>query len=239
METGRASPSCSDDTRVRLAFLVSGRGSNLEAVLSAVADGRLVGVEPVLVISNRPAVRALEVAGAHGVPSRLVARADYPDASARDAAAGGALSAAGADLALLAGYDQLLHRSFFAAFGGHTINIHPSLLPRHGGRGMVGLAVHRSVLAAGDAETGVTVHQVTPELDAGPLLAQVRLPVMPGDSAEQLAARVLAVEHRVIVEVLARLVREPLAEGPSASMTAALPPATGPHPTHERRRTHA
>jgi phosphoribosylglycinamide formyltransferase-1 len=224
---------------MRLAFLVSGRGSNLEAVLSAVAGGRLERVEPVLVISNRPSVRALEVAGAHGVPTRVLVRADYPDASARDAAAGVALSSAGADLALLAGYDQLLHRSFFGAFGGQTINIHPSLLPRHGGRGMVGLAVHRSVLAAGDVETGVTVHQVTPELDAGPMLEQVRLPVIRGESPEQLAARVLAVEHRVIVEVLARLAAEPLAEGSSASMTAALPPATGPHPTHERRRTHA
>jgi phosphoribosylglycinamide formyltransferase-1 len=224
---------------VRLGFLVSGRGSNLEAVLSAVAGGRLVGVDPVLVISNRPAVRALAVARAHGVPARILLRADYPDASARDAAAGEALSAAGADLALLAGYDQLLHRSFFVAFRGQTINIHPSLLPRHGGRGMVGMAVHRSVLAAGDRETGVSVHRVTPELDAGPMLEQVRLPVMGGESAEQLAARLLAVEHRVIVEVLARLAGEPLAEGPSASMTAALPPATGPLSTHERRRTHA
>lgn len=224
---------------MRLAVLVSGRGSNLEAVLSAVDDGRLTGVEPVLVISNRPGVRALEVAAAHGVPVRVLRRSDYPDATARDATSGQAISDAGANLALLAGYDQLLHRSFFAAFGGRTINIHPSLLPRHGGLGMVGLAVHRSVLAAGDRETGVTVHEVTAELDAGPMLEQVRLPVSPGESAEQLAARVLAVENRVLVEVLARLAAEPLADGASASMAAALPPATGPHATHERRRTHA
>jgi phosphoribosylglycinamide formyltransferase-1 len=224
---------------VRLAVLVSGRGSNLEAVLSAVGDGRLVGVDPVMVISNRPAVRALEVAAAHAVPSLILRRGDYPDAAARDAASGAALSEVGADLALLAGYDQLLHRSFFDAFGGRTINVHPSLLPRHGGRGMVGLAVHRSVLASGDAETGVTVHEVTAELDAGPILEQERLPVSPGETVEQLAARVLAVEHRLVVEVLARLAAEPLAEGPSASMATALPPATGPHATHERRRTHA
>jgi phosphoribosylglycinamide formyltransferase-1 len=143
------------------------------------------------------------------------------------------------DLALLAGYDQVLHRSFFETFSGRTINIHPSLLPRHGGRGMVGLAVHRSVLAAGDRETGVSVHVVKAELDAGPMVEQVRMPVSPGESADTLAARVLAVEHRVLVEVLARLAAEPMAGGPSASMTAALPPATGPHATHERRRTHA
>ncbi|HYN64315.1 MAG TPA: formyltransferase family protein, partial [Candidatus Limnocylindrales bacterium] len=116
---------------------------------------------------------------------------------------------------------------------------HPSLLPRHGGKGMVGLAVHRSVLAAGDLETGVSVHQVTAELDSGPMLAQVRgVLVISGESAEQLAARVLAVEHQVVVEVLARLAAEPLAGGASASM-AALPPATGTHAKHERRRTHA
>jgi phosphoribosylglycinamide formyltransferase-1 len=224
---------------MKLGVLVSGRGSNLEAVLAAVADGRLAGVEPVLVISNRPGVRALEVAAAHGVPTRVLRRGDYPDAAARDIASGAALSEAGADLALLAGYDQLLHRSFFDAFGGRTINIHPSLLPRHGGKGMVGLAVHRSVLAAGDRETGATVHVVTAELDAGPMLQQVRLPVRSTESAEQLAARVLAVEHRLVVEVLARLAAEPLVDGPSASMTAALPPATAPHTTHERRRTHA
>jgi phosphoribosylglycinamide formyltransferase-1 len=220
---------------VRLGVLVSGRGSNLEAVLTAVANGRLEGVEPVLVISNRPAVRALEVAIAHGVPTRVLPRRDYPDAAARDAASGEALRAAGVDLALLAGYDQLLHRSFFDAFRGRTINIHPSLLPRHAGKGMVGLAVHRSVLAAGDRETGATVHLVTAELDAGPMLEQVRLPVTPGETAEQLAARVLAVEHRLLVEVLARLAAEPLVDGASASMTAALPPATAPHATHERR----
>jgi phosphoribosylglycinamide formyltransferase-1 len=224
---------------MRLGILVSGRGSNLEAVLNAVADGQLAGVEPVLVIGNRPAVRALEVAAAHGVPTRVLRRADYPDAAARDAASGEALDEAGADLALLAGYDQLLHGSFFAAFRGRTINIHPSLLPRHGGRGMVGLAVHRSVLAAGDRETGVTVHVVTAELDAGPTLDQARLTVSPGESAEQLAARVLAIEHRLLVEVLARLAAEPVADRASASMTAALPPATGTHATHERRRTHA
>jgi phosphoribosylglycinamide formyltransferase-1 len=224
---------------VRLAVLVSGRGSNLEAVLSAVAAGRLSGVEPVLVISNRRAVRALEVAAVHDVPALVLRRADYPNAAARDAAIGAALNEAGADLALLAGYDQLLHRSFFDTFGGKIVNIHPSLLPFHGGRGMLGLAVHRSVLAAGERETGVTVHMVTPELDAGPILAQVRMPVSLGESAEQLAARVLLVEHRVIIEVLARLAVEPVADGPSASMAAALPPATGTHVTHERRRTHA
>lgn len=215
---------------MRLGILVSGRGSNLEAVLKAAADGELPGVEPVLVISNRPAVRALDVATAHGVPSVVLRRADFPDPAARDAAIGDALATAGADLALLAGYDQLLHRSFFERFAGRAINVHPSLLPRHGGQGMMGLAVHRAVVAAGDTQTGVTVHEVTPELDAGAALAQTRVAVIPDERAEALAARVLELEHRLLVEVLKRL---------SGSMTGASRPSTGADASHERHRTHA
>ena len=197
---------------MRLGILVSGRGSNLEAVLEGVAAGRLPGIEPALVISNRPGVRALEVAARRGVPWRLMLPADYPDLDARDAAIGLALQGAGCDLALLAGYDQVLRPPYFSAFVGRTINIHPSLLPRHGGRGMMGLAVHAAVLEAGDAETGVTIHDVTPALDAGPQITQVRIAVRAGESAAELAERVLEVEHRTLLEVLARL---------SASMTAA------------------
>jgi phosphoribosylglycinamide formyltransferase 1 len=188
---------------MRLGILVSGRGSNLEAVLTA---GPL-GVEPVLVISNRAGVRALEVAAAHGVETRVLRRLDFGgDASARDAAIGHALTDAGVELTLLAGYDQLLRPSYFAAFGGRTINIHPSLLPAHGGAGMMGSAVHRSVLEAGDRETGATVHEVTADLDAGPILAQARVPVLAGDDVETLAARVLEAEHRLLVDTLRDLV---------------------------------
>lgn len=187
---------------MRLGVLVSGRGSNLEAVLAA----DLPGIEPVLVVSNRPAVRALEVAASAGVPIRVLRLGDFGgDASARDAAIGAALEGARIELALLAGYDQLLRPSYFTAFSGRTINIHPSLLPAHGGAGMVGLAVHRSVLAAGDAETGVTIHEVTPDLDAGAILAQSRVPVGAGDDAETLAARVLVEEHGLLVRTLERI----------------------------------
>jgi len=199
---------------MRLGILVSGRGSNLDAVLDAVADGRLPDVEPALVIANRHGIRALEVAARRGVRWRVLARTDFPDANARDAAVGAALEEARCALALLAGYDQLLGPAYFKAYTGRTINLHPSLLPRHGGRGMTGLAVHASVLASGDAETGVTIHEVTEELDAGPPIVQVRIPVEAGESVSELADRVLAVEHRTVVEVLARL---------SASMSAAPP----------------
>lgn len=183
---------------VRLGVLVSGRGSNLEAILAA-------GLDVALVISNRPGVPALEIATAHRVRHLVLRRADFPDASARDAAIGAALGAAGVDLAVLAGYDQLLRPAYFAAFSGRTINVHPSLLPAHGGAGMMGDAVHRSVLAAGDAESGATVHEVTAELDAGPILGQERVPVLPGDDAESLGARVLVVEHRLLVRTIRQL----------------------------------
>jgi phosphoribosylglycinamide formyltransferase-1 len=187
---------------MRLGVLVSGRGTNLGAVLAAVAGRRLPAIEPAVVISNRAGVPALDVAAQHAVPALVMRRADFPDAGARDAAMGRALAEASVDLALLAGYDNLLRHTFFAAFAGRVINIHPSLLPRHGGRGMVGEAVHRSVLAAGDPETGATVHEVTAELDAGPILAQARLSVVEGDDAARLAARVLALEHRLVVDCL-------------------------------------
>lgn len=190
---------------LRLGVLVSGRGSNLEAVLRSVGEGRLATVEPVLVVSNRPGVLALDVARRYDLPAMTILRGDFPSAEARDRRIGQAMTEAGADVVLLAGYDQLLRPSYFEAFQGRTINIHPSLLPRHGGKGMMGPAIHASVLAAGDLETGVTIHEVTGELDAGPPLLQVRVPVLPDDTLERLAERVLAMEHRSVVEVLAAL----------------------------------
>lgn len=191
----------------QLGVLVSGRGSNLNAVLEACACGELDGIAPRVVISNRPGVAALDVARRHGVRDLVLERSAFDSASARDAAIGQALTDAGVELCVLAGYDQLLRPSYFEAFRGRTINIHPSLLPKHGGRGMMGLAVHRSVLACGDAVTGVTIHEVTQELDAGPPLLQVEVAVLPDDDVERLAERVLAVEHRSLVEVLGRLAR--------------------------------
>jgi phosphoribosylglycinamide formyltransferase-1 len=183
---------------VRVGVLVSGRGSNLEAILDA-------GFDVAVVISNRAGARAVQVAARHGVPVRVLARSDFADPGARDRAIGRALADAGIELAVLAGYDQLLRPGYFEAYRGRTINIHPSLLPAHGGAGMVGLAVHRAVLAAGDVETGATVHEVTADLDAGPILAQVRVAVSDDDDAETLAARVLVQEHRLLVRVLREL----------------------------------
>lgn len=190
---------------MRLGVLVSGRGSNLEAVLSA----RAPGIQPVIVIGNRAGIRALDVAARHGVPTAVMRRSDFGgDPAARDAAIGRALGAATVELALLAGYDQVLTQAFFDAYRGRTINIHPSLLPAHGGPGMVGAAVHEAVLASGADHTGVTIHEVTPNVDAGPILAQSRVAVRTDDDAESLAARVLAEEHRLLVATLRAMATE-------------------------------
>jgi phosphoribosylglycinamide formyltransferase 1 len=185
--------------RMAIGVLVSGRGSNLAAILEA-------KLPVALVVSNRAKVPALDVAASHRIPTAVLRRSAFGgDADARDSAIGAALTDASVTLAVLAGYDQRLRASYFEAFRGRTLNIHPSLLPRHGGAGMMGLAVHAAVLAAGDAETGVTIHEVSPELDAGPILAQASVPVVPGETPEELAARVLDVEHRLLVSTLADL----------------------------------
>lgn len=201
-----------------LGVLVSGRGSNLAAILDA-------GLPVALVISNRPGVRALEIAAARGVPAVTLRRADFGgDADARDAAIGATLAAAAVTLAVLAGYDQRLRPGYFAAYRGRTINVHPSLLPAHGGAGMLGLAVHAAVLAAGDPVTGVTIHDVTEQLDAGPAIAREEVAVRAGETAEELAARVLEVEHRLLVATLIGLGARAAAGAPHARMTAADPP---------------
>ena len=210
---------------MRFGVLVSGRGSNLEALLVA-------GLPVVLAISNRAGVRALEVAERHAVPALVLAASRFADAHARDKAIGDALAAAEVDLAILAGYDQLLRAPYFAAFGGRTINIHPSLLPAHGGAGMVGLAVHRSVLAAGDTESGASIHEVTADLDAGPVIARAPVAVLPGDDAETLAARVLEAEHRLLVDTVSAMEAEAIVGMRRASMLGGA--SRGASPTQER-----
>ena len=220
---------------MKLGILVSGRGSNLEAVLAA----QIPGLQPLIVISNRRGIPALAVAARFGIPSRTLRRADFADAAARDAAIGRALTEAACELALLAGYDQLLAKSYFDAFAGQTINIHPSLLPAHGGRGMMGLAVHAAVLAAGETETGVTIHEVTPELDAGPILARAPVPVDLADDAAALADRVLAAEHRLLVETLARLVADRTVGMSRARMADGSAEVVDAHETYKRPLPHA
>jgi phosphoribosylglycinamide formyltransferase-1 len=183
----------------RVAVAVSGRGSNLSALLNAL--GRDEPARVVVVLTNRADAPALDHARARGIPT--VVLGDPLDAGAWLAA----LTAHRVDLLVLAGYLKRVPAEVVAAWRGRIINVHPALLPRHGGPGMYGLRVHAAVLAAGEAETGATVHLVDEEYDRGAVLAQARVAVRPGDTAEALAARVLAVEHRLLPEAVRRAAR--------------------------------
>jgi phosphoribosylglycinamide formyltransferase-1 len=186
---------------MRVAILISGGGSNMLALLRDMAEDR--AAVPVLVASNDPAAPGLGRAAALGVPTAAVDhRAFAGDRAAFEAALLTPLLAARPDIVCLAGFMRVLTPVFVDRFRGRMLNIHPSLLPLY-----PGLHTHARVLAAGDAEAGCTVHEVTPVLDAGPVLGQARVPVLPGDSEATLGARVLAMEHRLYPAVLRRFVR--------------------------------
>lgn len=178
----------------RLAVLCSGRGSNLAAILAAIDAGTL-DAEIAGVFSDKPECGAL-----HLVPAALRWSAkphDFADRGDFDQTMGDAIAAARPDWIACAGYMRILDTAFVERFRGRVLNIHPSLLPRHRG-----LDTHRRALEAGDHEHGASVHFVIPELDAGAVIAQVMVPVQPGETPESLAHRVQAREHRLYPEVL-------------------------------------
>ncbi len=179
----------------RLGVLVSGQGTNLAAILRACARGDIPGAV-VFVASNRPSCPALQVAREGGVPNvRGFTLGEYGDLTTRDAAMAMALQEAGVELVVTAGYDRVLDEGFVAAFEGRILNVHPSLLPAFGG----GMDAIQEALRAGAEKTGVTVHLIEPgTVDAGRVLAQEEVQILPGDTVETLAERVHAVEHRLL-----------------------------------------
>lgn len=171
-------------------ILISGRGSNMQALIDAQLPGTCAAV-----ISNRPEAAGLAWAAARGVPTAVVAHQAFHSREAFDAALADEIErrAGGrADLVLLAGFMRVLTEGFVARFAGRLVNIHPSLLPA-----FPGLHTHEAALQAGVRVHGCTVHFVTPTLDCGPIIVQAVVPVLPGDSADALAARVLAQEHLI------------------------------------------
>lgn len=182
----------------RVAILISGGGSNM---LALVRD--MTGDHParcVLVASNDPAAAGLARARGLGIPTAAIDHRAYRgDRAAFEAALMEPLRAARPDILCLAGFMRVLTPDFVSRFAGRMLNIHPSLLPKY-----PGLHTHQRALDAGDAEAGCTVHEVTAELDAGPILGQARVPVLPGDTADTLAARVLEKEHLLYPAVLRR-----------------------------------
>jgi phosphoribosylglycinamide formyltransferase 1 len=190
-----------NDTRARVGILISGRGSNMAALIEA---ARRPGCpfEIALVVSNVPDAPGLFYAASQGIATFTLSHKGLPRAEF-DQLVDGALRDAGVDYVALAGYMRLLSPAFVERWAGRMINIHPSLLPRH-----KGLDTHQRALEAGDTHHGCTVHLVTAELDDGPILAQAQVPVLDGDDADALARRVLIEEHRLYPETLARLIRD-------------------------------
>ncbi len=197
---------------LRVAILISGGGSNMVKLVESMTGDH--PARPVLVLSNDPEAGGLARAAALGVPVAAVDHRPFgTDRAAFEAALTAPLAAAAPDLICLAGFMRILTPGFTRAWAGRMLNIHPSLLPKY-----KGLHTHARALEAGDTEAGCTVHEVTADLDDGPILGQARVPVLPGDTPDSLAARVLVEEHRLYPAVLRRV-----AEGNRARLDLASP----------------
>ena len=186
---------------LHLGILASGRGSNFEAILRAIESGRL-SAEARVLISNRKSAGALDVAARHGVPAAALTRKDFDSDEAFDREILRLFQKHRVDFVVLAGYLRLLTPVLVREFPNRILNIHPALLPSFGGKGMYGHHVHEAVLAHGCKVSGVTVHLVNEQYDAGPIVLQRCVPVEAGDTPDTLAARVLVEEHRAFPEAL-------------------------------------
>ncbi|MDR1571418.1 MAG: phosphoribosylglycinamide formyltransferase [Clostridiales Family XIII bacterium] len=184
-----------------MAVMVSGGGTNFQALIDAVESGAIEDARIVLAVSSRADAFALERAKAHGIPAFVAGRAEFPGEGERALAIAAALRGAGAELVVLAGYMSVLPPALVREFSGRIINVHPSLIPKYCGRGFYGMRVHRAVIEAGDAESGATVHFVDEGVDTGPIIIQERVPV-PDGGADALAAKVLEAEHRILVKAV-------------------------------------
>jgi len=183
-------------TRVRVAVLISGRGSNLKSLIDATRRPDYPA-EIALVFSNKEDAAGLDVARAAGIPVKAISHKNFATREEFDAAIDAALREAKIDLIAEAGFMRIHSDGFVKRWEGNMINIHPSLLPL-----FPGIRVHQQALDAGVKESGCTVHFMIPELDAGPIIAQARVPVLPGDTTETLAARILIEEHKLYPEAL-------------------------------------
>ncbi len=194
----------------RVVILISGRGSNMRAIVEA----GLPGADVVAVISNRPDAAGLAYARDRGIETRVVDHTAYDGREAFDRALAAEIDGFAPQLVVLAGFMRVLTDAFVEHYHGRMINVHPSLLPA-----FQGLHTHRRALEAGVRIHGATVHLVTPELDGGPILAQAAVPVLQGDDPARLAARVLEAEHRLYPQVVAWFVDERLVFGADGRVT--------------------
>jgi phosphoribosylglycinamide formyltransferase-1 len=198
----------SDSSKVGIGVLVSGGGSNFQALTESAQKGKIPGAEVKLVISNKSGAGALERAKKLGVEALVIEPKSFPDRAAYCARLGDEFKKRGVRLVCLAGFLLKLEPNFLRMFPKRVLNIHPALLPKYGGPGLYGHHVHEAVLAAGEKESGCSVHLVDEEYDHGPVLLQAKVPVLPGDTPESLAKRVLEQEHKIFPEAVKRVVKE-------------------------------
>jgi phosphoribosylglycinamide formyltransferase-1 len=196
-----------------IVILISGRGSNMEAIVRTARD-EAWPARVSAVISNRADAAGLAFAAAEGIETSVVPSKEYASREAFDAALQTAIDRHAPDLVVLAGFLRILTPRFVEHYAGRMLNIHPSLLPR-----FPGLATHERALAEGATEHGATVHFVTAELDHGPIVAQVAVPVLAGDTAETLACRVLEQEHLLYPRAIYRFIASELSMAPDAALT--------------------
>ena len=191
-------------SKLRIAILFSGQGTTLQNLIDATRDGRLPNVQVLKAISSRGDAYGIERCRAAGVPCIVVPKGDYADPAEHSRAVFAHLDPGDVDLVCLAGWMNrlVLEEPWLSR---RVINIHPSLLPAFGGRGMYGRRVHEAVLASGARESGCTVHYVTNEMDSGPIIAQKRVAVLAGDTPETLELRIQAAERELYVDVIRNL----------------------------------
>ncbi len=188
--------------KLNLACLASGSGTNLQAIIDNIDSGK-IPARIVAVIVNEPGAQALARAERHRLPAFLIDHRNYRSRSDFEQAMIEVIDRQGAELICLCGFMRILTPHFVSRYPGRIINIHPALLPKFGGRNFYGRRVHQAVLQAGEAESGCTVHFVDAEVDHGPIILQRRVPVLPGDTPESLAQRVLAQEHIAYPQAIA------------------------------------
>lgn len=186
----------------KLALLVSGSGTNMQAIMDACDSGEIDGRIAVVISSNHEAYALVRAEGAH-IPNYVCAKKEYPSAAERDAEILRLLKAYDVDYVVLAGYLGILPGEIIAAYPNRIVNIHPALLPKYGGKDYYGMHVHRAVIEAGETESGATAHFVSEEVDGGPIIRQEKLKVFKGDTPESLQRRILdQIEHPMLVGVI-------------------------------------
>lgn len=191
----------------RISVFASGSGSNFQSIINAV-ERKEIDAEICGLVTNKEDIKAIERAEKAGIPVAVIKPADYPDSDSFSDSLLKQLKQWNPSLIVLAGYLALIPQPVIAAYENRIINIHPSLLPKYGGPGYYGRHVHQAVLDAGETRSGCSVHYVTGQYDEGEVIRQTEVPVLPGDTPETLAERILSEEHKLLPDVINQLLTE-------------------------------